>query len=63
MSITTAPRDERIDLGLSIEHETVTLSPRDWTAFLEGIDHADQPRPRLEAAARRYQKRRGLDIA
>lgn len=44
------------------EHESVTLSPRDWTAFLEAIDNADRPRPRLEAAARRYQKRRQRDV-
>ena len=36
------------------EHETLTLTPRDWEAFLSALDDADRPRPRLEAAARRY---------
>ncbi|MGH8584704.1 MAG: DUF1778 domain-containing protein [Gammaproteobacteria bacterium] len=27
------------------EHETVTLSSRDWKAFLGALDEADQPRP------------------
>jgi Protein of unknown function (DUF1778) len=43
------------------EHETLTLSPRDWEAFLAALDDADRPRPRLEAAARRYQSRREGD--
>jgi len=40
------------------ELETLTLTPRDWEAFLEALDDADRPRPRLAAAARRYQSRR-----
>ncbi len=40
------------------EHETLTLTPRDWTAFLTALDDTDRPRPRLEAAARRYSSRR-----
>lgn len=40
------------------EHETLTLSPRDWEAFLAALDDADRPRPRLAAAARRHQSRR-----
>ena len=43
------------------EHETLTLTPRDWEAFLTALDHADRPRPRLKAAARRYQGRRERD--
>jgi uncharacterized protein (DUF1778 family) len=39
-------------------HETLTLSSRDWDAFLTALDQADKPRPRLEAAARRYRERR-----
>ncbi|HXU31521.1 MAG TPA: DUF1778 domain-containing protein [Thermoanaerobaculia bacterium] len=42
------------------EHETLTLSPRDWEAFLTALDD-DRPRPELEAAVRRYRKRRELD--
>jgi uncharacterized protein (DUF1778 family) len=40
------------------EHETLTLTSRDWEAFLSALDDADRPRPRLAAAARRYQSRR-----
>jgi uncharacterized protein (DUF1778 family) len=42
-------------------HETLTLSSRDWDAFLSALDEPDRPRPRLEAAARRYQGRRERD--
>lgn len=42
------------------EHETLTLSPRDWEAFIAALDD-DRPRPELEAAVRRYHKRRELD--
>lgn len=45
------------------EHENVTLTARDWNAFLTALDDADRPRPRLEAAARRYRRRRQLDAA
>ncbi len=40
------------------EHETVTLSLRDWKAFLGALDEADKARPRLEAATCRYRERR-----
>ena len=40
------------------EHENLTLSARDWRAFLTALDAADRPRPRLEKAARRYQRQR-----
>jgi uncharacterized protein (DUF1778 family) len=43
------------------EHETLTLTPRDWEAFLAALDDADRPRPRLKSAARRYQGRRERD--
>jgi len=43
------------------EHETLTLTPRDWEAFLAALDEPDRSRPRLAAAARRYQKRRESD--
>ena len=43
------------------EHETLTLTPRDWDAFLAALDDADRPRPRLAAAARRYRSRRERD--
>jgi len=40
------------------EHETLTLSSRDWNAFLAALDETDKPCPRLEAAAGRYRERR-----
>lgn len=43
------------------EHETLTLTPREWEAFLTALDDADRPRPRLAAAARRYRSRRERD--
>jgi uncharacterized protein (DUF1778 family) len=42
------------------EHETLTLSPRDWEAFLAALDD-DRPRPKLEAAVRMYRQRHELD--
>jgi uncharacterized protein (DUF1778 family) len=42
------------------EHETITLSPRDWEAFLSALDE-ERPRPELEAAVRRYRERRRED--
>jgi uncharacterized protein (DUF1778 family) len=44
------------------EHEALTLSAADWDAFLQAIDHTDQPRPKLEQAARRYRQRRGPHV-
>jgi uncharacterized protein (DUF1778 family) len=43
------------------DHETLTLTPRDWEAFLSALDDADRPRPRLTAAARRYRGRHERD--
>lgn len=43
------------------EHETLTLTPRNWDAFLAALDDVDRPRPRLAEAARRYQSRRERD--
>lgn len=40
------------------EREMFSLTPRSWKAFLAGLDNADRPRPKLEAAAKRYMKRR-----
>lgn len=40
------------------EHEILTLSARDWEVFLTALDEAKKPRPRLEAAVRRYRERR-----
>lgn len=40
------------------EREMFSLTPRGWKAFLAGLDDADRPRPKLEAAAKRYMKRR-----
>ncbi|MBI3375166.1 MAG: DUF1778 domain-containing protein [Betaproteobacteria bacterium] len=38
--------------------EMLTLTTRDWRAFLTGLDKAERARPALEAAARRYARRR-----
>ncbi|MGQ0653959.1 MAG: type II toxin-antitoxin system TacA family antitoxin [Betaproteobacteria bacterium] len=43
---------------LVAERETLTLSARDWRAFLSGLDKAERRRPKLEAAAKRYLTRR-----
>ena len=43
---------------LVAERETLTLTPRDWNKFLGALDKAEPARPKLEAAARRYRKRR-----
>lgn len=43
------------------ENETLTLSPRDWEAFLAVLDDPHRPRPRLEAAAQRYRERHRED--
>ncbi len=40
------------------EQETLILTQKDWKAFFAGLDNADRPRPKLEAAAKRYMKRR-----
>ena len=40
------------------EHESTTLTPRDWEAFVAALDDAERPRPKLEMAARRYRDRR-----
>ncbi len=40
------------------EHESLTLTPRDWEAFASALDNADRPRPNLETAAKRYRARR-----
>lgn len=36
------------------EAESLTLTPRDWEAFVDALDHLDQPRPKLAAAMQRY---------
>jgi uncharacterized protein (DUF1778 family) len=40
------------------EHESITLTPRDWDAFVAALDDEERPRPKLKAAARRYRERR-----
>jgi uncharacterized protein (DUF1778 family) len=52
---TTTTRDDRKEIVA--EHETLTLTPRDWEVFLAALND-DRPRPRLRAAVRRYQSRR-----
>lgn len=40
------------------KRETLTLTARDWRAFLAGLEKAERRRPKLEAAAKRYLSRR-----
>lgn len=40
------------------ERESITLTPREWSGFLEALDAPARPRPKLEAAARFYRERR-----
>lgn len=34
--------------------ESLTLTARDWEAFVTALDQLDQPRPKLKAAMERY---------
>ncbi len=43
---------------LVAERETITLTARDWKAFLAALDEPERRRPRLEKAAKRYRARR-----
>ena len=43
---------------LVAERETLTLTARDWRAFLAALDKPERRRPRLEKAAKRYAARR-----
>jgi len=36
------------------ETEAITLTPRDWNAFVTALDEIDKPRPRLSAAMQRH---------
>lgn len=36
------------------ETEMLTLTSKDWNAFVKALDTADKPRPKLSAAARRH---------
>ena len=44
--------------SLVAEHEVLTLSPREWNAFIAALDKPRKRRPRLQAAARRFLKKR-----
>ncbi len=39
------------------ESEMITLSSRDWNAFVKALDTADRRRPKLSAAMKRYRDR------
>lgn len=41
-----------------LQREKLTLTSRDWSKFFGALDKAKRSRPKLEAAARRYRKRR-----
>lgn len=49
--LTAAADRARVVLG---ETETLSLSSRDWDAFMRALDDQDRPRPRLAAAMERY---------
>lgn len=36
------------------ESEMITLSSRDWSAFVKALDNADKPKPMLSAAINRH---------
>lgn len=44
--------------ALIADRETLILTPRAWSTFLAALDRAERPRPKLQAAARRYRRRR-----
>lgn len=44
---------ERAHAVLS-QTDSLTLTPRDWEAFVAALDHQDRPRPKLTAAMERY---------
>jgi uncharacterized protein (DUF1778 family) len=39
------------------ESEMITLTSRDWNAFVKALDTADKRRPKLSAAMKRYRDR------
>ena len=47
----------------NLQRGTLALTPRDWREFLVALDRAERPRPKLEAAARRYRERRVQPVA
>jgi len=57
---TIDPFDKPVDEVLH-DTEILTLTARDWEAFLAVWDDIDRPRPRLEAAIRRYLSDRQRD--
>jgi uncharacterized protein (DUF1778 family) len=38
------------------ERDMLTLTARDWNAFVKALDNAGKPRPRLSAAAKRHRE-------
>ena len=39
------------------ESEMITLTSRDWNAFVKALDNGDKRRPKLSAAMKRYRER------
>ncbi len=39
------------------ESEMITLTSRDWNAFVKALDSVDKRRPKLSAAMKRYRER------
>ena len=36
------------------ENESITLTSRDWRAFVKALDNTEKPRPKLAAAMKRH---------
>ena len=36
------------------ENESITLTPRDWRAFVKALDNTEKPRPKLASAMKRH---------
>ena len=49
--LTAAQERAKAVLG---EAESLTLTQRDWEAFVAALDNLDKPRPKLDAAMKRY---------
>ena len=58
MAASISRHKKRIDFRISLDLKTSTLTPQDWNKFLAALEGAEQPRPKLEAAVRRYRRRR-----
>jgi len=49
------PAQERAKQILA-EQEMISLTSRDWNAFVKALDNADKPKPKLSAAMKRHRE-------